>query len=432
MINLVKSAFHYSRRKIAHLWLKLHPQVKVIGITGSYGKTSTAKTIQAVLKGSFETIVTDTNLDTVYNLPITLLKIGPKTQIAILEYGIDQKGEMSKHLNLVKPEIAVITGITPVHSEKNMLGSITGIIEEKSQLLMALPNNGRAILNFDDQRVAKMAQKAPGSIITYGAKKGFDFYYDQVEISKRGTCFNVYFKKNSKTINKKIHLRLLGEHFAQEAMAALAVANVLGVDISLACRALEKMAPLPGRMSLERGPQNSFLINDSLRANPASTIAGLKTLSRIKHQGPRIAVLGEMGELGQYQDREHYRIGQLVGQLKNINYLITLGPATKKIVQGATKTGMNKEDIFYTNNHQEAARVLKRLLKPKTLWYLKGSLLKHMERILIDLAGETVACQRISCHNYYHCRECADLNPDLKRSSINKKDKRLNRERLKN
>jgi len=420
MINLAKSAFHYNRRKIAHLWLKLHPQVKVIGITGSYGKTSTAKAIQAVLKGSFETIITDTNLDTVYNLPITLLKIGPKTQIAILEYGVDQKGEMSKHLNLVKPEIAVITGITPVHSEKNMLGSIAGIIEEKGQLLMALPNNGRAILNFDDQRVAKMAQKVPGSIITYGTKKSFDFYYDHVEISKEGTCFNVYFKRNSKTINKKIHLKLLGEHFAQEAMAALAVANVLGININLACQALEELTPLPGRMSLEKGPQNSWLINDSLRANPASTIAGLKTLSSIKHQGPRIAILGEMGELGQYQDREHYRIGQLVGQLKNINYLITLGPATKKIVQGAIKADMNKEDIFYTNSHQEAARVLKRLLKPKTLWYLKGSLLKHMERILMALAGKTVACQRVSCHNYYHCRECADLNPDLKRSPTNK------------
>ncbi|MDD3532140.1 MAG: UDP-N-acetylmuramoyl-tripeptide--D-alanyl-D-alanine ligase [Candidatus Shapirobacteria bacterium] len=417
MISLAKIVFHRNRRNIARLWLKLHPQVRIIGITGSYGKTSTAKAIRAVLKESFETIITDTSLDTIYNLPITLLKIGPKTQVAILEYGIDRKGEMDEHLKLVKPEIAVITGITPVHSEENMLGSLDGIIEEKSKLLRALPDDGRAILNFDNPWVAKMAQEAPGPITTYGTKKSFDFYYDNVEVSKKGTSFNVYFKKNNRVARQKIQLRLLGEHFAQGAMAALAVADSLGIDINQACRALERLAPLPGRMSLEKGPDNSHLINDSLRANPASTMAGLKTLANFKHQGPRIAVLGEMGELGQYQDREHYRVGQLAGQLKNINYLITLGPATKKIVQGAISAGMNKKNIFYTKSHQETAEVLKTLLKPNTLWYLKGSLLKHMERILIILRGKTVACQRISCHNYYHCLKCKELNPNTKNTN---------------
>jgi UDP-N-acetylmuramoyl-tripeptide--D-alanyl-D-alanine ligase len=411
MIKLLKSLFHLARRKLAKIWLKAHPRVKIIGITGSYGKTNTSKAVEAVLKKQFKTIITDTNLDTTYNLPITLLKINKKVQVAILEYCIDKKGEMDQHLRLVKPDIGIITGITPVHSEKNMLGSIRGIIEEKGKLLEALPKEGKAILNFDDPRVTKMAKKAPCPVISYGKKKTFDFYFDKAIVTKKGTSFSVHFKKENKKIDKKVHLKLLGEHFAQEALAALAAADTLGVNLNQAIASLEKLSPLPGRMSLEAGPKKSLLINDSLRANPASTVAGLKTLSTIKHSGKRIAVLGEMGELGQYQEQEHYRIGRFVGQLKNINFLITLGPATKKIVQGAIEAGMSKDQIFYTKSHRETAKALEKLLGPETIWYLKGSLLKHMERILMILEGEKVACQKISCHNYYHCRQCEKLNP---------------------
>ncbi|MGI6278700.1 MAG: UDP-N-acetylmuramoyl-tripeptide--D-alanyl-D-alanine ligase [Patescibacteria group bacterium] len=409
MIKLLKTFFHSSRRQLAKIWLKAHPQIRIIGITGSYGKTNTSKAVEAVLKNQLKTIITDTNLDTTYNLPITLLKIKKKSQVAILEYCVDKKGEMDQHLNLVKPDIAIITGITPVHSEKNMLGSIKGIIEEKGKLLEALPKEGRAILNFDDPQVVKMAKKAPCPIITYGKKKTFDFYFDKAIVTKKGTSFSVHFKKGNKKINKKINLKFLGQHFAQEALAALAIAKILKVDPDQAISSLEKLSPLPGRMSLETGPKGSLLINDSLRANPASTIAGLKTLSAIEHSGKRIAVLGEMGELGQYQEQEHYRVGQLVGQLKNINFLITLGPVTKKIVQGAIEAGMNKDQIFYAKNHQEAAKTLKKILGPETIWYLKGSLLKHMERIPMILEGKEVACQKISCHNYYHCSQCEEL-----------------------
>lgn len=411
MISLVKNVFHYSRRNIARFWLKLHPQVRVVGITGSYGKTNTARTVHAVLKNYFKTIITDTNLDTVYNLPITLLKINSQTEIAVLEYGIDQKGEMNKHLELVKPEIAIITGITPVHSDKNLLGSIEGIIKEKSKLLRSLPPTGRAILNFDDPRVVKMAKQAPCPIISYGSSRSCNFYSRNIKVTKKGTSFEVNFKKGKKTITKKVRLRLLGEHFTQAAMAALATAKVFGLNLNdqKIYQSLANLPPLPGRMSLEIGPKKSLLINDSLRANPASTIAGLKTLSALDHHGLRVAVLGEMGELGQYQNQEHYQIGQLAGQLKNLDYLVTIGPATKEIVRGAIKAGMKKEHIFYAHNHHEAAEVLEGFLGPNTLWYLKGSLLKHMERILLLLSGKEVACQKISCHNYYHCWQCKEL-----------------------
>ncbi|MDD3679850.1 MAG: Mur ligase family protein, partial [Candidatus Shapirobacteria bacterium] len=383
-----------------------------IGITGSYGKTNTVKAIEVVLKKHLNTITTDTNLDSTYNLPITILKISRQTEVAILEYCVDQANEMIEHLRLVKPTIGIVTGITPVHSEKNMLGSIGGIMKEKGRLIESLPKNGRAILNFDDPWVVKMANKAPCPIITYGSKPDFDFYFDKVRVTKTGTTLNAHFKVDNKPVSRKVSLRLLGQHFAQEAMAALAVASLFNIDPDESCRSLAKLTALPGRMSLETGPKQSLLINDSLRANPASTTAGLKTLSIINHQGPRIAVLGEMGELGQYQEQEHYRVGQYLAKLGNIDYLVALGPATKKIVQGAIEGSFPKKQIFYANNHQEAAEILKKLLNSKTLWYLKGSLLKHMERILLLLSGNEVACQKISCHNYHHCSGCKELNPN--------------------
>ena len=147
----MKKIFHILQREFARLWLKLFPKLIIIGVTGSYGKTNTVQAIEAVLKTKFQTLTTDINLDTTYNLPITLLKIRPKTQVLILEYGIDHKGEMDKHLALVKPQVVVITGITPVHSDKNLLGSLEGIIKEKSKLIEALAGKDWAILNFDNQ-----------------------------------------------------------------------------------------------------------------------------------------------------------------------------------------------------------------------------------------------------------------------------------------
>jgi UDP-N-acetylmuramoyl-tripeptide--D-alanyl-D-alanine ligase len=414
IINLAKRFFHHQHRLIAKIWLKLHPQVRIIGITGSYGKTNTTKAVEAVLKKHFQVVTTDINLDTTYNLPITLLKINRQTRIAVLEYCVDKKNEMSQHLSLVKPYLGIITGITPVHSEKSMLGSLGGIIQEKGRLLEALLPSGKAILNFDDPYVAKMAPKTKCPVITYGSSPKFDYYFDKAIVTKKGTSFNAHFKKNGKTITRKIRLRLIGEYFAQEALAALAVADLFKIDTAAACQALEQLSPLSGRMSLEKGPKKTILINDYLRANPASTIAGLKTLATIKHNGPRIAVLGEMGELGKYQAQEHYRVGKTIAQLKNIDYVIVLGPATKKIIQGAVENGFSPKKIFYTSNHQEAAEKLKKLLAPGTLWYLKGSRLKHMERITLILSGIKVACRKISCHNYYHCSQCKELSQDTK------------------
>jgi len=189
----------------------------------------------------------------------------------------------------------------------------------------------------------------------------------------------------------------------------VAVGLCQGLNLKQIKEGLSKLKPLSGRLSIEKGPFDSILLNDSLRANHASTLAGLKVLSTLKTKGKKIAVLGEMGELGTFAKEEHRKIGKAIAKLK-IDYLISIGPLQKLTAQLAFKSGMKKESIFYAEDVVEAANVLKKILKKDDLFYLKGSLLKHMERIIILLKKEEVDCRVPSCHFYHRCWDCLYLH----------------------
>src|SRR3989344_1350437 len=167
--------FHTSRRLLAKLWLQSHSKATVIGVTGSYGKTNTVAAIEAVLAQKYKTLTTDSNLDTNFNIPITILKLTNHEKL-ILEYGVDHVGEMNRHLSLAKPRIAVVTGISPVHADKEHLGSLENIIKEKAKLVKAVPKEGFAVLNYDVPEVRAMAGLCPGKVVFFGIDK------DQVAI----------------------------------------------------------------------------------------------------------------------------------------------------------------------------------------------------------------------------------------------------------
>jgi UDP-N-acetylmuramoyl-tripeptide--D-alanyl-D-alanine ligase len=173
---------------------------------------------------------------------------------------------------------------------------------------------------------------------------------------------------------------------------------------------LAKLKPLPGRASIEEGPKGSILINDALRANPASTIAGLQLLADLPTKGKRIAVLGEMGELGELAEKSHQEVGKKVAEMK-LDYLICVGPLQKHTAEEAIKGGMDKNKVFWVPEVHQAAAILAKILKPGDLFYLKGSLLRHLERVKLILEGKEVGCQLNFCHAYQPCDAC----PSLKR-----------------
>ncbi|MCJ7829469.1 Mur ligase family protein, partial [Patescibacteria group bacterium] len=289
------------------------------------------------------------------------------------------------------------------------LRSLEGIIEEKSKLLRALPRSGLAILNWDDENVRKMAQNTKAKIWRCGLnEKECDFWASDIRVDFSGTYFTLGTKIYSSKKIIQVKTGLVGKHFVQCCLAAAAVGVHQGLTWKQIKNGLTKLKPLPGRLSIEEGPPGSLLLNDSLRANPASTLAGLQTLADLPTKSKRIAVLGEMGELGESAEKEHQKIGEEVAKLK-IDYLVSVGPLQKLTVQQAIKSGMKKEQVFWAKDVFQAAQILKKILKKGDLFYLKGSKLKHMERILLLLNGQKVSCQVNSCHYYFPCQNCPHL-----------------------
>ena len=397
----IKKIFHDTRRFLAKTWISLMPGVQ-IGITGSHGKTNTTLVVAKLLSEFGQTVTTDINLDTVYNVPITALKVMPWTKYIVWELGIDQPGEMDYHLQIAKPTIGIVTGISPVHTDYDHLGSLENLIKEKRKLIEILPDDGFAILNADDENVKTMSQHTKAKIIFYGTNNDLNVYVDKktVEVSLDGTSF----KLSDGGESYEVTTGLIGVHHIYTLMAGYCLLKATQASTNFQKKFLDTattLKPLRGRMSLEKGPLNTVLLNDSLRANPGSTKAGLETLEKIEYtNGRKIAVIGEMGELAD-PTHEHKKTGIELAKLK-LDYVLCIGPLRKYTLQTAIENGFPKEKIGYAEDVFGAAEQLRKILKPHDLWYLKGSLLRNYKRIVQLLNGEDVCCNRVLCP-YEHC-----------------------------
>ena len=418
---MIKSLFHFKRRLLAGLWLNvLHPDTIQIGITGSYGKTSTTTAIAAVLSAHAPTLVTDLNLDTIYNVPITALKLR-RERYLVFELGIDQPNEMDFHLEITRPSIGVVTGISPVHSDRAHLGSLEAIVAEKRKLIEALPADGTAVLNADDEHVRAMAGHTRARVVWYG-RGDAQYTARDIRTGLDGTRFDLQSPEGI----FPVQTGLLGEHSALNLAAAAAVCRTLGVPWETIQQAFTSLKPLTGRLSVEPGPLGTILINDALRANPASTAAGLAFLASLADpplpppeggkkggvvagtRGKKIAVLGEMGELGDLAIEKHEEIGRLAAETRP-DLLITVGVLTDHIARVAREAGLESERIQAVPDVAAAAEVLRRHASAGDLIYLKGSLMRHLERIPLILAGEKVVCRAVVCPFYHQCPQCEYL-----------------------
>ncbi len=378
-----KQFFHSSRRFLAKHWLSFMPALQ-IAVTGSQGKTNTTYVLSKILTAIGNTVATDINLDTTYNVPITALEVMPWTRFALFELGVDHPGEMDFHLQIVRPKIAIITGIAPVHSDAEHLGSLENIVKEKRKLIETLPKEGYAVLNYDDKYVLSMAPFSKAKAFWYGTDKNHcDIWVDPktVKVSLSGTVFQIRVRpfRDFRDGPFQIQTKLIGKHHIYTIMAAFltlsAIKNLTHISFSPTqfINAVSRIQPLPGRMSVEKGPRETVLLNDSLRANPASTKSGLETLSEINYtKGRKIAVLAEMGEL-EKPEEEHNKIIEIIRKL-NIDFVITVGnlyPVSTKIYHA--------KDVF------EGTNIIKKILKKGDLIYLKGSLYKQVGKVLEPL-----------------------------------------------
>lgn len=403
-ISSWKKPFHQIRAEIAKWWAKANPQAEIIGITGSVGKTTTKEAIASVLSQKFSTVSSVGNLDPVFNIPITLLKMRPWTKKVVLELGVEYPNEMDFYLSLAKPKIGVVTRIYWTHTE--FLGDLQGVSKEKSKLLEVLPQDGWAILNHDDEHIREdMAKRTRAHVFSFGTHPHADLQIsDFLHQGRGGSIFKLRSKLKEFPHETKISWKLLGEHNTVAAAAAASVGLLSGLSEKEIKDGLEKLEPQPHRLNAVPGPNGSLILDDTYNSSPAAVMMALETLRALSHKGRAIAVLGEMKELGKYEEEGHREVGRKVAE-ENIERLILFGEKTKFIADEAIKSGLKKNQITQAGSIEKIVELLKKDLKKGDVCLLKASRHHiHLERILFGLDNKPMAVFCLICPEFAHVR----------------------------
>ncbi|MBC8078159.1 MAG: UDP-N-acetylmuramoyl-tripeptide--D-alanyl-D-alanine ligase, partial [Chloroflexales bacterium] len=287
----------------------------VVGITGSVGKTTTKEVVAAVLSRRFRTLKSQRSFNTDVTVPATLLNLTPADEVAVLEMGMWAAGEIRFLADIARPHIGIVTNIGPSHLER--MRSFEAIANAKAELVESLPADGTAILNYDDERVRALAARTPARVLFYGLDPRADLWADEVaSLGLNGISFRAHYKGDVLALR----LPLLGRHNVHTALAAAAAGLVLGVAWDEIIAGLQADSPQL-RLRTVATDSGATLIDDTYNAAPASTLAALNLLSDL--DGRRIAVLGDMLELGDYEEEGHRLVGRRVAQVAEL--LVTVG-----------------------------------------------------------------------------------------------------------
>lgn len=365
-------------QKIAAFW-RAQLSLRVIGITGSVGKSTTKELVADVLSERFQTLRNPGNLNNEIGLPLTLLRLTQGHQRAVLEMGFYVPGEINLLCQIARPQIGVVTNIGTVHAER--AGSMEVIARGKAELIQSLPADGVAILNQDDPLVRAMAESTRATVLFYGLTPASDLWADEIEsLGLDGIRFCLHWGK------EKIHLRvpLIGRHSVHTALRAAAVGLVEGLTWQEIGDGLTR-----GRSQLRlvavHTRNGALLLDDTYNASPESTLASLNLLADLN--GRRVAVLGDMYELGQYEDQGHFLVGARAAEV--CSELIAVGILGEKIAAAALQSGMPAYAITWVESVPEAIEILQSKLRPGDIALVKGSHGLRMDRIINALEVET-------------------------------------------
>jgi len=351
-----------------------------ICITGSNGKTTIKEVIAHILSQELPLLKTSGNYNNEIGIPLTLLQLSKLHNLLVAEMGMRGLGEIKTLTNFIPPDLAVISNIGEAHI--GLLGSKENIFKAKMELLQSLDKDGIAILNRDDPYFLKMSKVVKDKkIYTFGIKNKSDIMARNIRmVNDKGMRFYLEMP-NSKS--REIFFPILGKYNIYNALAAAAVAFALRIELDLIDRGLSSFKPLDLHMQLTNFYNNIKILNDSYNASPLSVKSALETLAEIAQNNRKIAILGDMLELGEKTDFYHKKIGKKVAKL-SIDILITVGPGGKIIARSSKEEGMAEERIF-SFKRNEKMNLSKRLLsltKSGDFILLKGSREMKMEEIL--------------------------------------------------
>jgi len=359
-------------QQIARYWRR-KLDLRVIGITGSVGKSTTKEMVFEVLSTRYRTLKSPGNLNNEIGLPLTMLRLSAGHQRAVFEMGFYVPGEIAFLCDIALPQIGVVTNIGTVHAER--AGSQGAIARGKAELVQALPPapEGVAILNFDDPWVRQMEEKTKARVFFYGLSREANLWADNVVgLGLEGIRFRLHYQ------GETLHVRipLIGRHSVHTALRAAAVGLMEGMNWQEILEGLNQ-GHTQLRLAAVRSQTGALLLDDTYNASPESMLAALNLLDEL--EGRKVAVLGDMLELGPYERGGHEMVGLRAAQV--VNVLLTLGERAHMIADAARRAGMKKSSIVEFNEFEPLIDWLKVNLTKEDAVLIKGSHGLRMDRI---------------------------------------------------
>ncbi len=365
---------------LATYWrARLH--LRVVGITGSVGKTTSKEIIAAVLGTRYRTFKSEGNYNNEIGLPLMLLKLTEAHEHAVLEMGFYQPGEIAFLCGLARPHVGVVNNVYAVHLER--AGSLEAIAQGKGELVEGLPPapEGVAVLNYDDPLVLGMRHRTRARVFTYGLDPAADLWADNIESrGLDGIYFHLHYQRET------LHLKvpLLGRHSVHTALRATAVGLVEGLTWQEIVEGLQAVGATQLRLAAVKGPGGSLILDDTYNASPESVIAALNLLHEL--EGRRVAVLGDMLELGAYEEEGHRLVGRRAREV--VSLLVTVGPRARYISDEARRYGLSAGAVVELKDNDEALAYLRREIGAGDVVLIKGSRGVHLDRIVPELGAE--------------------------------------------
>lgn len=401
----------------------------VVAVTGSAGKTSAKEFIAHLLAARYRVFRNPGNFNDSYGLPIALGLLEDQHEILVLEMGTDRRGEIAELAAIAPPDTAVVTLVAPAHLDA--LVDLDGVAAEKGALVAALGPAGLAVLSGDDPRVAAMAERTAASVVLCrvgdpdhslqvgtedaeeaGAGGGHPgrpgpelAWATDPRISRAGTAFTLHLggERTAVTIPR------LGAQFARAAVMAAVVARRYGLALDEIAVRLADLPTIPGRLNPLAGREGSLLLDDSYNASPEAVLAGLAVLAQLD-AACRVAVLGDMAELGALAAESHRRVGAEAAA--GVDLLVTKGPLAAGIAEAARQAGLAAERVVVTHTAQDAVAAVLPFLGPETVVLVKGSAVTRMEQVVAGLMAQPALAPRLLVRQDAAWKQIVALEPD--------------------
>lgn len=371
IIQLVVDDCLAALHTITRYWRAQFPQLKVVGITGSVGKTTTKELVASVVGQTFNVLKSPANWNSKIGIPLTLLGLRSEHEVAVLELGMLNVGDIALLCDLARPHIGVVTLVGKVHLER--VGSMDNLVAGKREIVESLPADGYAVLNDDEPLVRGMADYASAPVLRYGLSAGADIWADNIDSDGlRGIRFDL--RHAGETL--RVALPLLGRHSVQTALRAAAVGHLLGMtwdEIVVGMRSHSDEL----RLVVATGPHGSVILDDTYNASPASMLAALNLLADL--DGRRVAVLGDMLELGSAEIESHQMVGYRACEVAEL--LITVGELAPVVADAALERGFSAANLHTCATPDEAIPLLEQLIEADDVILIKGSRGVRLDRI---------------------------------------------------